>query len=325
MGIYARLGHLRRRIEDVARRALTPLGYQLTRRHFYSPIPIVEELPERLWDGPSELPGVDLRVEDALAFLEGPLRPHLDEFRPPLQPAVPGRSAWPVAPSESFTAPGGSSPPKDPGQFWLQNSSYESVDAEILYAMVRHLAPARVFELGSGASTHVIHLAALANARDGRGLEHAILDPFPYRSSTMGPVPGVVTYPVRAEDLDPARFGALEAGDVLFIDTTHTVRTGGDVTHIFGEILPRLTQGVTIHIHDIFLPYEYPRAWVVDDRRAWAEQYLLQAFLAFNDDFEVLLPAHALARAFPNALRRLIPSFDPRTTCPGAFWIRRRS
>jgi hypothetical protein len=292
------LGHLRRHAETLARRTLEPVGYQLTRRHFYSPIPIVEELPASLWQSPSELIGVDLRVTEALALLNGPLLPHLSELRPPLNPTEPGR-------------------------FWLHNNSYESVDAETLYAILRHLKPARVHELGSGASSHLIHLAGAANAAEGSPLEHTVFDPFPYQASPMGPVRSATTHPIRTEDIDPARFAELSAGDVLFVDTTHTVRTGGDVTHIFLEILPRLRPGVTIHVHDIFLPYEYPREWVVDQRRAWAEQYLLQAFLAFNRDFEVLMPNYALARAEPDALRRAIPSFDPQTVHPGAFWIRR--
>lgn len=299
MATQRSLGRLRRPAEEVAQRVLKPVGYQLTRRHFYSPIPIVEELPTGLWNSPSELAGVDLRVTEALALLNGPLLPYLSEFRPPLHPTEPGR-------------------------FWLHNNSYESVDAETLYAILRHLKPAHVHELGSGASSHVIHLAAVANAGEGSPLEHTVFDPFPYQASPMGPVRSATTHPIRTEDLDPARFAELGAGDVLFVDTTHTVRTGGDVTHIFLEILPRLRPGVTIHVHDIFLPYEYPREWVVDQRRAWAEQYLLQAFLAFNHDFEVLMPNYALSRAQPDALRRAIPSFDPQTVRPGAFWIRRR-
>jgi hypothetical protein len=298
VGVHDTLVHLRRLAETLVQRGLRPLGYQLSRRHFYSPIPVVEELPAGLWDGPSELPGVDLRLAEALALLNGPLAPYLAEFQPPMHPTGPGR-------------------------FWLDNRSYGCVDAETLYALLRHLKPARLYELGSGASSHVIQLAARANEREDSPLEHTVFDPFPYSASPMGPVLSASTNPLRSEDLDPARFLALRDGDVLFVDTTHTVRTGGDVTHIFLEIIPRLAPGVTIHVHDIFLPYEYPEDWVVHRRYAWAEQYLLQAFLAFNRDFEVLMPNHALARAAPRELARAIPSFDPRTVSPGAFWIRR--
>lgn len=116
------------------------------------------------------------------------------------------------------------------------------------------------------------------------------------------------------------QFAALEEGDILFVDTTHTVRTGGDVVHIFLQILPRPAQGVIVHIHDIFLPYEYPRDWVVDRRRAWAEQYLLQAFLAFNTTFEVLMPNYAIARSAPDTLAQLGPKFRTGGRL-GGFWL----
>jgi hypothetical protein len=196
------------------------------------------------------------------------------------------------------------------------------VDADVLYAFVRLFKPRRIYELGSGASSHVIHMAARANEGDNAPVEHVIFDPFPFGHS-MGPVGGASVKTDRAEHLDASIFDVLEAGDFLFIDTTHTVKTGGDVTHIFLDIVPRVGPGVLVHIHDIFLPYEYPKDWVITRRRAWAEQYLLQTFLAFNDQFEVLMPNYAVARAAPDVVSRIIPSFDARTVRPGGFWISR--
>lgn len=281
---------LRDPAEKAVRRALKLAGYDLVLRHFYSPIPVVEELPQRLWDGPSETPGVDLRLAEALALLCGPLAPYLSEFD---------------------------------GAVSLRHRSYGPVDAEILYAMVRHHKPARVYELGSGTSSHMIHAAALLNGGENAPLEHTIFDPFPFQASPMGDVPDVIAHAIRSEDLAPEQFVALQEGDILFVDTTHTVRTGGDVVHIFLQILPRLAQGVIVHVHDIFLPYEYPRDWVVDRRRAWAEQYLLQAFLAFNTTFEVLMPNYAVARSAPDTLAQLVPTFGP-SGRPGGFWLARR-
>lgn len=294
----ALVNRLRRACEAQSMRAARRLGYHLVPRHFYSPIPIIEELPSGLWAGPATWLGVDSRADTAMAFLGGALKPYLIEFDAPLEDS------------------GG-------GGFWLHNGGYESVDAETLYAMVRYLKPALVYELGSGGSSHVIHLAARANAGEDRPVHHVIFDPFPYDVGTMGPVDGAEVHAVRTEDIDPERFRALQAGDILFVDTTHTVRTGGDVTHIILNVLPRLAVGVTVHFHDIFLPYEYPEDWVVDRRRAWAEQYLLQAFLAFNDVFEVVLPNYAVSRSAPDTLRGLIPSFND-TVRPGGFWIRRK-
>ncbi len=117
--------------------------------------------------------------------------------------------------------------------------------------MLRLLKPARVHELGSGSSSHVISLATQRNAAEGRPAQHTIFDPFPYAAGgPMGPVSTAAVRPLRAEDIDAEAFAAeLQEGDVLFVDTTHTVRTGGDVTHIFLHILPRLAKGVTIHVH----------------------------------------------------------------------------
>lgn len=295
MRIVANARHQGRQYaERLARRA----GYDLVPRGFYSPIPDPRELPGGLWSGPRPTPGIDLRVEEAMRFLTAELRPFVDEFAP------------------------GVGPHEGPGRFFLRNGSYEAVDAETLYAIVRWAKPRRVVELGSGASSHVIAAANAANAADGSPLEHVIHDPFPFAANAMGAVAGPTVHRTRAEDLDAAALSALASGDVLFVDTTHTVRTGGDVTRIFLELLPTLTPGVLVHVHDIFLPFEYPREWVVAERRAWAEQYLLQAFLAFNSAFEVLLPAHAIARAHPDALAEIVPSFAGGAS-PGAFWMRR--
>jgi len=205
--------------------------------------------------------------------------------------------------------------PEFPADFDLRNATYASGDAETLYAMLRWARPRLVIELGSGASTHFIHAAGAA--------EHRIFDPYPWAASPMGPVDGLEVTPLRTEDIPMAEFANLSAGDVLFVDTTHTVKTGGDVTRIVLEIFPRLASGVLVHVHDIFLPYDYPQPWVLQLRKAYAEQYLLHAFLAFNDAFDVLLPVHALARSDPDRLGRAIPSFRPGLT-PGAFWLRRR-
>lgn len=116
---WGALGGLRRLADEGARRPLKPAGSHLTRRHFYIPIPVVEDIPASLWDGPSELPAVNLRAEGSLALVNGPLLPYLSEFRPPLNPTEPGR-------------------------FWPHNGCYDSVDASTLYAMLRFEAVARL-------------------------------------------------------------------------------------------------------------------------------------------------------------------------------------
>jgi hypothetical protein len=280
------------------KRALARTGYALVPtdryavipRTFNSPLPDLERLDGSFFDTPRSMQGVDLAVDEALELLTGPLAPYIGEFERPVD---------------------------GPGH------TYGIVDAEVLYAVLRWLKPRALVELGSGASSHFIQMAARRNAAEGQPLEHRIFDPYPFTASPLGPVSGPIVTAGRAEELDPALVeDLLGAGDVLLVDTTHTVKTGGDVDHILSAIVPRLAPGVWVHIHDVFLPYEYPRTWVIDDHRLWAEQYLLHAFLAFNRAFRVRFPAMAVSRAAPDALARLVPGFSP-GVMPGAFWIER--
>lgn len=273
------------------------LGYDLVRRHFYSPIPDLARLPTDVWTRESELAGIDFDPAAGLKFLEKELAPYLDEYRPPLESTG------------------------SPRDYYLNNSLYESVDAETLYAIVRRFAPRRIIELGSGMSTLVI-----ADARERNGnpdaTKHDVYDPFarPDLADVLTDVARL--HPVGATEVPRSDFAKLEAGDLLFVDTTHTVKVGGEVNRIILEILPLLAPGVLIHVHDIFLPWEYPKEFMTERRFFWAEQYLLQAFLAYNDEFEILFSAHALQRLYPTRVSRLVPSAG-RETRPAAFWLRR--
>ena len=125
---------------------------------------------------------------------------------------------------------------------------------------MRHLRPAQVVELGSGSSSHVIDTARRRNEEDGSPCEHRVFDPYPWEATVLGPVAGATVVPLGARAVDVSEFEALGRDDILFVDTTHTVKTGGDVNRIVLELLPRLAPGVLVHFHDIFLPYEYPRS-----------------------------------------------------------------
>jgi predicted O-methyltransferase YrrM len=274
--------------------------YDIVARNYYSPVPNLDLLPTEIWEQRNPLGGVDLRVDAAIELIESELAPFVVELEVP-------RSG-----------------PAEPGTFFLENENYESVDAELLYALLRARKPRRVVELGSGFTTLLIGAAARRNAEDGVATEHLAYDPFP-RAQILGEVPPAPTRfePLGANEVPLDAFAALEAGDVLFVDTTHTVKLGSDVNHIVLDVLPLLKPGVIVHFHDIFLPWEYPRQWFETMQYYWAEQYLLQAFLAFNDAFEVLVPAQAVARDHPERLAAVVPSFLPGKR-PGAFWLARR-
>jgi hypothetical protein len=274
--------------------------YDLVPRNYYSPVPDLTQLPADIWERRSRLAGVRIDIDAGIATIEGELAPYLNEFDFPVEG------------------------PRPPGEFFLANTNYGAVDAELLYAMVRARKPRRVVELGSGMTTLLIGAAARRNAADGVATEHLAYDPYP-RAQILGeePPPPTRFEPKRATEVTLEDFARLEDGDILFVDTTHTVKLGSDVNYVVLDVLPTLASGVIVHFHDIFLPWEYPREWFESMDYFWAEQYLIQAFLAFNGEFEVEIPANAVAVEHPDRLTKAIPSFVPGRR-PGALWLRRR-
>jgi predicted O-methyltransferase YrrM len=207
-------------------------------------------------------------------------------------------------------------------QYHVDNGAFESVDGEMLYCFVRHFGPRRVIEIGSGASS-LLTAQALRKNGPSRPGELTCIEPYPNETLRRG-FPGLTRLIERqVQDVPLETFEALEENDILFIDSSHVVKTGSDVVHEFLEIVPRLKKGVLVHVHDIFLPSEYPRPWVLEGHRFWTEQYLLQAFLAFNDSFEVLWAGSFMHLDHPEALERAFASYQRDRRWPGSFWIRR--
>lgn len=278
------------------RGALGRVGLDVVLKNFYSPIPNLRTLPGSIWERRGELDGVRLDLPAQLEFLGQSLGPYIRAFDLPREKS------------------------SDPHRFFSDNPSYGPGDAEVLYGMIRHLKPRRMIELGSGYTTLLIAETLAQN--EGAPADYRVFDPFP--TLVTPELPGLTELGrTPAEELPVALFSELEAGDILFVDTTHTVKMGGDVNHVVLEVLPSLGSGVVVHFHDVFLPWEYPRSWLEDFGLFWTEQYLLQAFLAFNDEFEIMCALHALSREYPERLEELMPSWGDGAS-PGAFWIRRR-
>ena len=209
-------------------------------------------------------------------------------------------------------------PTGKPGRFHLNNGLFDGTDALVAYCMIRHFQPRRIVEVGSGFSSLV---AAEAITKNNNSTLICI-EPFPADFLRQG-FPGLHSLiEKKVEDIDIGFFSQLESGDILFIDSSHTVKIGGDVNYLFLEVVPRLKPGVIVHVHDIFLPFDYRRDWVMDELRFWTEQYLLQTFLSFNSEFEVLIANAYLAHCYMDELKATF------TNSPwwggGSFWIRRR-
>jgi hypothetical protein len=277
------------------RRAADLLGYDTVWRDHYSPVPDVRMLDDAWWAKPSELAGVTMDYQRQLSWLDK-LAPTIAAFRPARTARFDTDYAW-------------------------QNASYEAVDAHILHAVIRQLRPRRVLELGSGRSTLVTAAACQQNEAEGSPVEFVAADPSP-QPFIQPPPPGVSRFlAVGAREIDAKLFAQLEAGDVLFVDTTHTVKVGSEVNYLILDVLPRLVPGVRVHFHDVFLPYEYPREWIRERGFYWAEQYLLQAFLAENPCWEISCATFAISQRFPERLAQLVPE-APRVR-PSSIWLKR--
>jgi len=206
-------------------------------------------------------------------------------------------------------------------EYHYDNDFFLAGDSEYLYSMVRHFAPSRIIEIGSGNSTLMVENAIRANLRENPGYScrHICIEPYemPWLEET-----GVTVLRERVETMDRALFTTLGAGDILFVDSSHIIRPQGDVLAIYLEILPTLKSGVLVHVHDILTPKDYFDQWVVDEVKFWNEQYLLEAFLTLNRDFRIIGALNYLKHHHLELLSAKCPVLGRVRGCePGSFWM----
>jgi hypothetical protein len=207
--------------------------------------------------------------------------------------------------------------PGDESSFYWGNDQFSHSDASLYYALLRRFRPRRVVEVGAGHSTKV---AALALRDNGAG---RILCIDPNAPSWLSKLEGEIEVVARPVQHAPdSIFLDLEPSDVLFIDGSHISKTGSDVNHLFLQILPRLPKGVLVHVHDICLPFEYPRYWSEDVLCYWNEQYVLAALLANSGKYEVLLGVYFLKKSDLEALRPFVPDVPGVFPGGGSLWMR---
>ena len=187
--------------------------------------------------------------------------------------------------------------------------------------MMRALAPKRVIEVGSGYSSL---LMADINRRFLNGSASIqCVEPYP-REFLKGGVPGLSEVVVeRVQSVPLATFEALEADDILFIDSSHVGKTGSDVNYLFFEVLPRLQPGVVIHVHDIFLPADYLQDWAITDNRSWNEQYQLRALLMYSSAFKPMFGSYYAWITHQAAVVNALNLPSGRGFGGGSFWFRR--
>ncbi|ABU56279.1 class I SAM-dependent methyltransferase [Roseiflexus castenholzii] len=199
----------------------------------------------------------------------------------------------------------------------IDNIWFGPIDSCVLYGIIRHFRPNHIIEVGSGFSTHLMRCAIV----DGN---------LPTRIISIDPEPRVDIHQVadtilarRVEELDVHNIvDQLNTGDILFIDSSHTIVSGGDAPFLFLEVLPNLRPGVLIHVHDTFFPYDYPEEWICTLRRGWNEQYLVHAFLAFNTTFRILWSGSYMWDRQREALIAALPH-SANAKGAGSLWLQR--
>jgi predicted O-methyltransferase YrrM len=274
-------------------------GFHVSQVHYYQPIPDTREIDPSVWQRHSRIRGLDIRAEqqkELLSIFTARFKHEYNHFPR-------GRQ------SRDF-------------RFYLGNVAFEAVDAEILFCMIRYFKPKTIFEIGSGWSTLLAADALSRNLRDGSPGKLIAIEPYPpeFLSASIPEEVELLRRPVQKVAL--TQFEALRENDILFIDSSHVCTIGSDVHYEVLEILPQLNPGVLIHIHDIFLPAEYPKEWVLDRHHFWNEQYIVQAFLCFNDTFEILWAGQWMHLTHPEVLLEAFKSYHSGVS-PASLWLRR--
>jgi len=286
-------------------RLLGAMGYSVARKSdYYSPLPSLDRLKKNYerWYRPSALAGIEYDLEAMKEELQSLLSRYYDEF-----------SAFPAF--EQLRKKFG------PG--------FTKLDALTLYMLIRQLKPTRYIEVGSGLSTYYCSLAAEKNASEGRPLQMTCIEPHPYEK--LYTLSGIQVIPKEVQDVELSSFQQLEAGDVLFIDSTHVLNIDGDVPYLYLEVLPSLKVGVTIHIHDVPFPYNIPyppRLWLFGQTwpMYWNEAMVLQAFLCFNKQFEITMSLPLIRHFDEPFLKQVVPNYETVEQNPNTFssiWLKR--
>jgi hypothetical protein len=256
------------------------LGFHITGDHFYEITPNTRLVAERYAEGPRPLAGIDFRLPESERRAVELVNQYGPEY------------------SKAHTKYG----------FREKNYYFRGLDALLLYAVLRDLKPRKLVEVGQGFSTRISLAALERNAQDtGQEVEFVSIDP--YDRFTEEKFPASVKFHCLRQELQSVDTQAvLEHCGFLFIDSTHVYKFGSDVQHELTRVYPSLPPGTVVHIHDIFSPYDYPRDWIVREKRFWNEQYLLEAFLMFNAAFDIDLPVNLLAQqsdALAGAVKKL--------------------
>ncbi|HEU5422426.1 MAG TPA: class I SAM-dependent methyltransferase [Nitrolancea sp.] len=272
-------------------RACDRLGVHILPKHYYTPIPDYAWLAANrdVWTPRASLAGVCWDLDQQLEWLATTCRPYYAE--------VAGLGVYQEI-TRSQAGPG-----------------FGPIESQVLHCFVRAAKPRRIIEIGSGVSTLVmLHAAALNEQGAAPPAEITCIEPYP--SEVLKRLHGIRRIQQPAQLVGAELFAQLQPGDLLFIDSSHAVKTGSDVPHVYLNIIPSLAPGVFVHIHDVFLPYLYPRD-VLSSYFGWQETALLLALLVNNEHLAVRACLSALGYDRTEQLRAILPDYAPEASIEG--------
>ncbi len=293
----SRLDDAKRQLVEAVERVSPAGGALLTMRHALSEVMPVDlahlDREQHVPDRVLPHPGIDLRTDDALARLERWRGDHAELFA--------------ALRADAAINPEGQS------RGYVRNPYFATPDAEFYAALIADRRPSAIVEVGGGFSTLV---ARRTIDHAGLATRLVVVDPEP-RTDVAAHADELIR--ARIEDVGAERL-PLDRDAILFIDSSHVVRPLGDVPWLFGELLPAIPAGTLAHVHDIFLPWDYPDSMRL---RLYGEQYVLQALLSHSPRYRVVAAVHDLCRRHPDALRAAFGDWlahEP-GLYGGSFWL----
>lgn len=206
-------------------------------------------------------------------------------------------------------------------RYYYNNTMFQRMDGTLLYALLMHFQPQKYYEVGSGFSSGLV---LDVNEAEKLNLELTFIEPYPERLESIlkeNDRANTSIYKKKIQEVDISIFKELNQNDILFLDTSHIVKTGNDVTFWLFNILPVLKPGVIIHIHDIFWPFEYSENWI-KEQKCYNEIYLIRAFLMNNPAYEILFFNHYIQSEYGDSLNKIDPLLL--TQSGGSIYLRKK-
>lgn len=203
--------------------------------------------------------------------------------------------------------------------YYFNNPNYSYADAIFYYCMLRYTKPKKVIEIGSGYSSCL--LLDVNRIFYNQEIKTTFIEPYPDLLKKLSKGVSLNLVEEKIQSADIALFKSLDSNDLLFIDSSHVLKAGSDLNHIFFNILPELNPGVYIHFHDIFDRFTYPKEWITKEHRAWNELYALRLFLMHNDSYKIVAFNHFLIRKHSNWFENNMPLCLKNTG--GSIWLKK--